>query len=190
MSLALQEHILSMINDILPTFMSSSSANETFDRFFRDYCKRSHAFDDSICKYLDLISWHTLTLRKKNHSINHLLSFLGEDNFGTGIFIFYISKVGTFTWNFMDLFIMLVQLYYGFNALKHRIALKNETSVQNEKKIALWLPRGFRIIRGCVTFHALACVKSTGAVRAGEKSNIKFKLRIIAWLSILYEWLK
>lgn len=31
---------------------------------------------------------------------------------GLGIFLFVVSKIATFTWNFTDLFVMLVKLRY------------------------------------------------------------------------------
>ncbi|XP_032670845.1 gustatory receptor for sugar taste 64f-like [Odontomachus brunneus] len=77
--LALIEHILSIaVNS--KKYDWSGTSNSTFTNFLRVYCASSHAFILDIVKY----------------------------NFALGIFIFIVSKLATFTWNFTDLFLMLV----------------------------------------------------------------------------------
>ncbi|CAL1674849.1 unnamed protein product [Lasius platythorax] len=78
--LALVEHILSIAINTKNYDWSGKSKNSTFQHFLQTYCVSSHAF------------------------IMETLSY----NFSLGIFIFIVSKLATFTWNFTDVFIMLV----------------------------------------------------------------------------------
>ncbi|XP_071644434.1 gustatory receptor for sugar taste 64a [Temnothorax longispinosus] len=78
--MALVEHILSIVVNTTKYDWSGSSENSTFQNFLQIYCTSSHAF-----------ILETLTY-----------------NFELGIFIFIASKLATFTWNFTDVFIMLV----------------------------------------------------------------------------------
>ncbi|KAL6255770.1 hypothetical protein P5V15_013013 [Pogonomyrmex californicus] len=78
--LALIEHILSIVVNTEKYDWSGSSKNSTFKNFLQVYCTFSHAF------VLESLSY----------------------NFALGIFIFIVSKLATFTWNFTDVFIMLV----------------------------------------------------------------------------------
>ncbi|XP_008208306.2 gustatory receptor 2 isoform X2 [Nasonia vitripennis] len=77
LSLALLEHILSMVNNT-PSDVWFGKKN--LEDFLIIYTNKSHRF---IVRNVDY-------------------------NFTLGLFIFFISKVSTFTWNFTDLFIMLV----------------------------------------------------------------------------------
>ncbi|XP_066583615.1 gustatory receptor for sugar taste 64e-like isoform X2 [Prorops nasuta] len=76
--LALAEHILSICNNTIKFEWSKS--NLTFQNFLEVYCTASHSFILNILNY----------------------------NYALGIFLFLISKVATFTWNFTDLFVMLI----------------------------------------------------------------------------------
>ncbi|XP_039303811.1 gustatory receptor for sugar taste 64e isoform X2 [Solenopsis invicta] len=78
--LALIEHIFSIIQNTLEYDWSGKSENSTFQNFLQVYCTSSHSFILQSLKY----------------------------NFVLGIFIFIVSKLATFTWNFTDVFIMTV----------------------------------------------------------------------------------
>ncbi|XP_076378783.1 gustatory receptor 5a for trehalose [Megalopta genalis] len=77
--LALVEHILSVLNNIETTEWSERH-NSTFRDFLEVYSLKSHSFIFDILDY----------------------------NFVFGLYIFFVSKVATFTWNFTDLFLMLI----------------------------------------------------------------------------------
>nr|QHN69217.1 gustatory receptor 11 [Sirex nitobei] len=77
--LALIEHSLSIVNNT-PTYIWQRTENVSFSHFLHVYSLKSHAFI--------LSNW--------------------DYNIVLGIFIFIVSKIATFTWNFMDLFIMLI----------------------------------------------------------------------------------
>ncbi|XP_043276378.1 gustatory receptor for sugar taste 64e-like [Venturia canescens] len=79
MTFALIEHLLSIANNT-PLHFWSSTSNLTVEDFLQSYCENSHAFIFSLCHY----------------------------NLSMGIFIFVISKISTFTWNFTDVFVILV----------------------------------------------------------------------------------
>ncbi|EFN77949.1 Putative gustatory receptor 64f [Harpegnathos saltator] len=77
--LAVIEHVLSIaVNS--EKYDWSGTANSTFQNFLNVYCNSSHAFILETLRY----------------------------NLALGIFIFIVSKLSTFTWNFIDLFIMMV----------------------------------------------------------------------------------
>ncbi|XP_003705354.1 gustatory receptor for sugar taste 64f isoform X2 [Megachile rotundata] len=76
--LALVEHILSIVNNAEGYEWNGS--NSTFRNFLEMYNSRSHSFIFDTLEY----------------------------NFAFGLFIFIISKLATFVWNFTDLFIILV----------------------------------------------------------------------------------
>ncbi|XP_029177344.1 gustatory receptor for sugar taste 64a-like [Nylanderia fulva] len=78
--MALGEHILSIAINTKTFDWKGTSKNSTFKHFLEIYCVHSHAF------ILETLSY----------------------NLALGIFIFIISKLATFTWNFTDVFIMLV----------------------------------------------------------------------------------
>ncbi|XP_012278986.1 gustatory receptor 5a for trehalose [Orussus abietinus] len=75
---ALTEHILSILTNT-PDYIWESG-NSTFSHFLQVYTERSHSFLLTTWKYDETV----------------------------GIFVFIISKIATFIWNFTDLFIMLV----------------------------------------------------------------------------------
>ncbi|XP_043500317.1 gustatory receptor 5a for trehalose-like [Polistes fuscatus] len=87
------EHILSIINNSLAFEWGTS--NSTFENFLRIYITTSHGFIFDIIEY----------------------------NFAIGIYIFIISKLATFVWNFTDLFVMLVStgLAERYKALNKRL---------------------------------------------------------------------
>ncbi|OAD57920.1 Putative gustatory receptor 64f [Eufriesea mexicana] len=72
------EHVLSMFNNVEGYDWNAS--NSTFRNFLEIYTLRSHSFIFDTLDY----------------------------NFTFGLYIFVVSKLATFTWNFTDLFIMLV----------------------------------------------------------------------------------
>ncbi|XP_012055154.1 PREDICTED: gustatory receptor for sugar taste 64e-like [Atta cephalotes] len=77
---ALIEHILSILVHVKKYDWSGKSDNATFPNFLEIYCTSSHAFILENLKY----------------------------NLALGIFIFIVSKLATFTWNFTDVFIAMV----------------------------------------------------------------------------------
>ncbi|KAG8034622.1 hypothetical protein G9C98_007698 [Cotesia typhae] len=79
MTLALIEHVLSILVN-LPDNREPESSNNTWKDSLRIYSQKSHAFILSSLNY----------------------------NVALGIFLFTISKIATFTWNFTDVFVMLV----------------------------------------------------------------------------------
>ncbi|KYQ46620.1 Putative gustatory receptor 64a [Trachymyrmex zeteki] len=100
---ALIEHILSILVHTKKYDWSGKSDNATFLNFLEIYCMSSHAFILEILKY----------------------------NLALGIFIFIVSKLATFTWNFTDVFIAMVATglaeryktlnkYVTSSVLKHR----------------------------------------------------------------------
>ncbi|XP_017793582.1 PREDICTED: gustatory receptor for sugar taste 64f-like [Habropoda laboriosa] len=95
MLLALIEHILSVFNNIEGYDWNGS--NSTFRNFLEIYSLRSHAFIFNILDY----------------------------NFTFGLYIFVVSKLATFTWNFTDLFIMLVAtgLAERYKTLNKKLAI-------------------------------------------------------------------
>ncbi|KAF3421472.1 hypothetical protein E2986_03551 [Frieseomelitta varia] len=72
------EHVLSMFNSV--EGYDWNAPNSTFHSFLETYTLRSHSFLFDTLDY----------------------------NFIIGLYVFVVSKLATFTWNFMDLFIMLV----------------------------------------------------------------------------------
>ncbi|KAG7202790.1 hypothetical protein KM043_009957 [Ampulex compressa] len=79
LSLALAEHIMSIANGT-EHYEWDPAKNASFYGFLQYYCENTHAFVLEEVEY----------------------------NFAFGIYIFIISKLATFTWNFTDLFVMLV----------------------------------------------------------------------------------
>ncbi|XP_012217564.2 gustatory receptor for sugar taste 64e-like isoform X2 [Linepithema humile] len=79
--LAIVEHILSIAVHST-NYDWKGSENSTLQNFLQIYCESSHAFIFETLKY----------------------------NFVLGIFIFIVSKLATFTWNFTDVFIILVAI--------------------------------------------------------------------------------
>ncbi|XP_014475081.1 PREDICTED: gustatory receptor for sugar taste 64a-like [Dinoponera quadriceps] len=117
--LALIEHVLSIaVNSEKHDWNGTS--NSTFQNFLKIYCANSHAF-----------ILETLTY-----------------NFALGIFIFIVSKLATFTWNFTDLFIMLIStgLAERYKTLNKQVT----TSVSKHRTID-WT--GFR-----EDYAALSCM--------------------------------
>ncbi|KAI4484429.1 hypothetical protein M0802_013059 [Mischocyttarus mexicanus] len=90
---ALFEHILSIINNSID--FEWGTTNSTFNNFLRVYVTTSHRFIFEIIEY----------------------------NFAIGIYIFIVSKLATFVWNFTDLFVMLVStgLAERYKALNKRL---------------------------------------------------------------------
>ncbi|XP_014297971.1 gustatory receptor for sugar taste 64e [Microplitis demolitor] len=80
MTLALIEHVLSLIINFPNSKELPVNSNNTWKDYLRIYSFKSHAFMLSSLNY----------------------------NLALGIFLFIISKIATFTWNFTDVFIMLV----------------------------------------------------------------------------------
>ncbi|XP_043525132.1 gustatory receptor 5a for trehalose-like isoform X1 [Frieseomelitta varia] len=78
------EHVLSMFNSV--EGYDWNAPNSTFHSFLETYTLRSHSFLFDTCSSL----------------------FSVDYNFIIGLYVFVVSKLATFTWNFMDLFIMLV----------------------------------------------------------------------------------
>ncbi|CAK9807740.1 Gustatory receptor for sugar taste 64f [Anthophora plagiata] len=95
MLLAFIEHILSVFNNIED--YDWNGTNSTFRNFLEIYSLRSHSFIFDILDY----------------------------NFTFGLYIFVISKLATFTWNFTDLFIMLVAtgLAERYKSLNKKLAI-------------------------------------------------------------------
>ncbi|XP_048514878.1 gustatory receptor for sugar taste 64e-like isoform X2 [Athalia rosae] len=95
---AMIEHILSMINNT-PNYHWGNSTNASFESYLDEYTHKSHAFILSTWDY----------------------------NIVLGIFLFTISKIATFTWNFTDLFLMLVAtgLAERFKTLNKRMTSRN-----------------------------------------------------------------
>ncbi|XP_017879827.1 gustatory receptor 5a for trehalose-like isoform X2 [Ceratina calcarata] len=89
------EHVLSIFNNVEGYDWHGS--NSTFRNFMKIYTLRSHSFLFDTLNY----------------------------NFAFGIYIFVISKIATFTWNFTDLFIMLVAtgLAEKYKSLNKRLAV-------------------------------------------------------------------
>ncbi|XP_076164337.1 gustatory receptor for sugar taste 64f [Ptiloglossa arizonensis] len=94
--MALIEHVLSILNNV-EGYEWSGSQNSTFSQFLEIYCLRSHSFIFDILDY----------------------------NFTFGVYIFIVSKLATFTWNFTDIFIMLVStgLAESYNFLNKKLAI-------------------------------------------------------------------
>ncbi|KAG5323920.1 GR05A protein, partial [Acromyrmex heyeri] len=94
---ALIEHILSILVHVKKYDWSGKSDNATFLNFLEIYCTSSHAF---------ILEIHLL----KNFDYFKTLEFLFsvKYNLALGIFIFIVSKLATFTWNFTDVFIAMV----------------------------------------------------------------------------------
>ncbi|XP_054011018.1 gustatory receptor for sugar taste 64f-like [Hylaeus anthracinus] len=94
--LALIEHILSILNNA-GSYEWDGSSNSTFRNFLEIYSLRSHAFVFKIMDY----------------------------NFAFGIYIFIVSKLATFIWNFTDVFVMLVStgLAERYKFLNKRVAI-------------------------------------------------------------------
>ncbi|XP_011340003.1 gustatory receptor for sugar taste 64f isoform X2 [Ooceraea biroi] len=78
--LAVIEHILSIAVNAEKHDYKKGSENATFQDFLQIYCENSHAF------ILDTVAY----------------------NFALGMLIFIVSKLATFTWNFTDVFVMMV----------------------------------------------------------------------------------
>ncbi|XP_011062451.1 PREDICTED: gustatory receptor for sugar taste 64e-like [Acromyrmex echinatior] len=93
---ALIEHILSILVHVKKYDWSGKSDNATFLNFLEIYCMSSHAF--------------ILEILLKNFGYFKTLEFLFsvKYNLALGIFIFIVSKLATFTWNFTDIFIAMV----------------------------------------------------------------------------------
>ncbi|XP_031833758.1 gustatory receptor for sugar taste 64f [Nomia melanderi] len=105
--LALIEHILSILKNA-EGYDWCSPQNSSFRNFLEIYSLRSHAFIFDILDY----------------------------NFTFGVYIFLISKVATFTWNFTDLFLMLVSsgLAERYKVLNRKLAL----TVANNRSTIGW----------------------------------------------------
>ncbi|XP_020278417.1 gustatory receptor for sugar taste 64a-like [Pseudomyrmex gracilis] len=99
--LALVEHILSIAVNTVDYDWSGKSENSTFQNFLYIYCKHSHSF------ILESLTY----------------------NFTLGIFIFIVSKLATFTWNFTDVFIMMVA-----TGLAERYKLLNKQVVRSTSR--------------------------------------------------------
>ncbi|KAK0180032.1 hypothetical protein PV327_005715 [Microctonus hyperodae] len=80
MILALLEHVISIINNIPENQLPQNGVNATWKDYLELYTHNSHGFILSSCRY----------------------------SIALGIFLFFVSKIATFTWNFTDLFIMLI----------------------------------------------------------------------------------
>ncbi|KAK2575503.1 hypothetical protein KPH14_011224 [Odynerus spinipes] len=101
---SLIEHILSVVNNSVDFEWGTS--NSTFPNFLRIYTAASHAFILESVEY----------------------------NFALGIYIFVASKIATFTWNFTDLFVMLVstglaERYKSLNARVIATTKKRPSSI-------------------------------------------------------------
>ncbi|XP_070156540.1 gustatory receptor for sugar taste 64a [Polyergus mexicanus] len=103
--LALVEHILSIAINTKNYDWSGNTKNTTFQHFLQIYCMSSHAF------ILETLSY----------------------NYALGIYIFIISKLATFTWNFMDVFIMLVA-----TGLAERYKMLNKQVITSKHKTMDW----------------------------------------------------
>ncbi|XP_076645879.1 gustatory receptor for sugar taste 64f [Halictus rubicundus] len=99
--LALVEHILSMLSNVENTEWCENR-NSTFRDFLEIYCLKSNFFIFDILDY----------------------------NFVFGLYIFLISKVATFTWNFTDLFLMLMStgLAERYRSLNKKLAIASRNS--------------------------------------------------------------
>ncbi|XP_072755740.1 gustatory receptor for sugar taste 64e isoform X2 [Anoplolepis gracilipes] len=102
--LALVEHLLSIAVNSKNYDWSGKTENSTFQNFLQIYCMSSHAF------IMDDLSY----------------------NLALGIYIFIIAKLATFTWNFTDIFVMLVatglaERYKSLNKVVVASALKHRT---------------------------------------------------------------
>ncbi|XP_076235178.1 gustatory receptor for sugar taste 64a [Calliopsis andreniformis] len=94
--LALIEHILSVINNV-DEYEWDNSTNSSFRNFLEVYSLKSHSF------IFDTLDYNMLF----------------------GLYIFIVSKIATFTWNFMDLFTMLVStgLAERYKSLNKKLAV-------------------------------------------------------------------
>ncbi|XP_011881611.1 PREDICTED: gustatory receptor for sugar taste 64e-like [Vollenhovia emeryi] len=99
--MALAEHILSILVNTTKYDWSGRSENSTFQNFLQIYCMSSHAFIMKTLRY----------------------------NLVLGIFIFIASKLATFTWNFTDVFVMLVA-----TGLAERYKMLNKLVVSSTSK--------------------------------------------------------
>ncbi|KAK0085894.1 hypothetical protein PV325_004288 [Microctonus aethiopoides] len=90
---ALFEHIISIINNMPANQLPQNGANATWKDYLKLYTHKSHGFILSSCQY----------------------------NIVLGLFLFVVSNIATFTWNFTDLFIMLIS-----TALAERYKTLNE----------------------------------------------------------------
>ncbi|KAG9433562.1 gustatory receptor for sugar taste 64f [Apis mellifera carnica] len=93
--LSLIEHVLSIFNNI--DGYEWNESNSTFHNFLEIYTLRSHSFIFDTLNY----------------------------NFVYGLYVFVVSKLATFTWNFTDLFIMLVAtgLAERYKSLNKKLAV-------------------------------------------------------------------
>ncbi|KAL6444636.1 hypothetical protein ACFW04_002022 [Cataglyphis niger] len=105
--LALFEHSLSIVINTKDYDWSGNTTNSTFQHFLQIYCESSHAF------ILETLSY----------------------NFALGIYIFIVSKLATFTWNFTDVFIMLIAT--GL-AERYKILNKQVTISASEHRTIDW----------------------------------------------------
>ncbi|EFN61324.1 Putative gustatory receptor 64f [Camponotus floridanus] len=93
--LALGDHILSIA--VMKNYDWSNMKNSSIPHFLQTYCISNHAF----------------VLEQLNY------------NLALGIFVFIVSKLATFTWNFVDVFIMLVAtgLAERYKALNKKLTI-------------------------------------------------------------------
>ncbi|XP_046608077.1 gustatory receptor 5a for trehalose-like isoform X1 [Neodiprion virginianus] len=98
---ALLEHTLSMVKNT-PNYRWNTTANMSLNNFLNEYSHNSHEFIISVWGY----------------------------NLAVGMFLFVVSKIATFTWNFTDLFVMLVStgLAERFKTLNTRMTSANATT--------------------------------------------------------------
>lgn len=109
--LSLIEHVLSIFNNI--DGYEWNESNSTFHNFLEIYTLRSHSFIFDTCESLYLIKkWNQIIEYRRNDIAIYIIKvvclFSVNYNFVYGLYVFVVSKVATFTWNFTDLFIMLV----------------------------------------------------------------------------------
>ncbi|XP_068986737.1 gustatory receptor for sugar taste 64f-like isoform X1 [Bombus flavifrons] len=99
--LALVEHILSMFNNV--DGYDWNASNSTFRSFLETYTLRSHSF--------------IFDTSSRSFPVNY--------NFAFGLYVFVVSKLATFNWNFTDLFIMLVAtaLAERYKSLNKKLAV-------------------------------------------------------------------
>ncbi|XP_046736250.1 gustatory receptor 5a for trehalose-like [Diprion similis] len=98
---ALLEHILSMVKNT-PSYRWDTATNMSLNNYLHEYSHNSHEFIISVWGY----------------------------NLAVGMFLFVVGKIATFTWNFTDLFVMLVStgLAERFKTLNTRMTSANATT--------------------------------------------------------------
>ncbi|KAL2743554.1 gustatory receptor for sugar taste 64a-like isoform X1 [Vespula maculifrons] len=130
---ALFEHALSVANN--STKFEWGTPNSTFANFLQVYTTKSHNFILESGTFV-----YTFLLGSMRTTLNIIKLILLNDrftvdySFAIGIYIFIVSKIATFVWNFTDLFVMLIStgLAERYKTLNKRLfvtAKKNANTI-------------------------------------------------------------